>query len=185
MRLIAVFVGLLVIAGGCKQVQSKKEAGKTVSVPVTGSATGENKSVDFGWGIAMWDDKEKGRLIIGLMEKKPSDKDLNGIIAKKSLFMGAFMDEPMVQFGIEFDASGGAPDIAKPGYHMVLFNNFGGKGPMTLNRSANSAGGEIRLQGDLTPGGHVTGRISGSDKFEIGDDKRQYQWEVTIDLPIE
>jgi len=150
-----------------------------------GAATGAGNTVELGWGIALWDDEDQGKLIIGLMQSKPSDEDIARIIETKSLFMSLYrLDDPMLEFQIYFDASGGTANIAKPRSRTALFVNFDDKGPMTLSRSVGHADGDIKLQGTLQPGGLVQGRIVGSDKFEVGDDRRTYQWDVAIELPV-
>ncbi len=186
-------IGLLIVGCGKRDADTADAdtadepapAPVTTPVPVSGTATGEGKSLKLGWGIAMWDDKKDGELVLGFLESAPSSDDLKEITSNKSLFMGVFLDDPFVQINIEFKKdSEGKPDIGKPDYHAVLYAKFGEKGPMTLNRYA-SSGGVISLAGELAPGGQVEGRLQGTDTFEVPDDVRKYEWDITVDLPVE
>ncbi len=156
------------------------------AVAASGSATGEGKTMEVGWGIAMWDEKEdSAELVLGFLGGEPTPEDLKKITSNKSLFMGVFLKDPLFQISIEFkNGEDGNPDISKPDFYSVLYSNFGDKGPMTLNRSAGDDG-SITLTGELAPGGNVKGRLEGKDRFEMKDDVRNYDWDITVDLPVE
>ncbi|MDH3628909.1 MAG: hypothetical protein OEV00_15595 [Acidobacteriota bacterium] len=200
MRVLAFLLVSLIVICGCNvshheaaatppEQAAERDAPVVVAqlpsgVSTMGSATGVGRTVEFGWGIAVWDDEDRGKLIVGLLESKPSDEDIASIVEKKSLFMSLFrLAEPMLEFTIHFDSSDGTPDISKPTSRSALFVNFDDRGPMTLSRTVNTAGREVHLDGSLNAG-IIHGRLVGTDTFEIGDDRREYEWDVNIELPV-
>ncbi len=76
------------------------------------------------------------------------------------------------------------PDLSSPRFWRILYNNFGDKGPMTLNQASNNPDMVVEVTGNPSSGGKVTGRFKGKDSFEMTDDKRYYNWDITFDLIV-
>ena len=164
----------LLFAAGC---------GKDAPSSVSGIANGEGRSLKVEWGIALWDGEEK-KLILGFLESDPPAEKLAAMKENKSLFMGVFLEVPIIQITLDLAEKDGVPDLSSPRFWRILYNNFGDKGPMTLNHAGNNTDMVVEVTGNPTSGGRVTGRFKGKDSFEMTDDKRYYNWDITFDLIV-
>ncbi len=129
----------------------------------------------------MWVEDKK-ELVVGFLPGRPKAEELERILENQSLFMGASLSVPLVQFSIQFADSDGEPDPLSPKTYSLLWHNFG-KMPMTLQRSP-SSGGVFQISGDLRPGGTVRGRFQGTDEWEFGDTPRSYRWALNFELVV-
>ena len=55
---------------------------------------------------------------------------------------------------------------------------------MTLNHAGNNPAMVVEVTGNPTSRGKVTGRFKGKDSFEMSDDKRYYNWDISFDLMV-
>ena len=165
------------LLGGCGGAEGGEKVGGTVS----GSASENGKTLQAAWGVSMWVEDKK-ELVVGFLPGRPKAEELQRILDNQSLFMGASLSVPLVQFSIRFADSDGKPDPLSPKTYSLLWHNFG-KMPMTLNRSP-SSGGVFQISGDLRPGGTMRGRFQGTDEWEMGDKRRSYRWALNFELVV-
>ena len=165
------------LLGGCGGAGGSEADGGTVS----GTASEDDKTLQAAWGVSMWVEDKK-ELVVGFLPGRPNAEELERILKNQSLFMGASLRVPLVQFSIRFADSDGEPDPLSPKTYSLLWDNFS-KMPMTLQRSP-SSGGVIQISGDLRPGGTVRGRFQGTDKWEMGDKRRSYRWALNFELVV-
>ncbi len=164
------------LLGGCGGGEGSEKDGGTVS----GSASENDKTLQAAWGVSMWVEDKK-ELVVGFLPRRPKAEELEQILKNQSLFMGASLPMPLVQFSIRFADSNGKPDPRSPETYSLLWHNFG-KSPMTLNRSPSSEG-VFQISGDLRPGGTVRGRFQGTDEWEMSE-RRSYRWDLNFELVV-
>ena len=165
------------IVSGCGGDEGREKDGGTVS----GSAREDGKTLQAAWGVSMWVEDKK-ELVVGFLPGRPKAEELERILEDQSLFMGASLRVPLVQFSIRFAESDGKPDLLSPKTYSLLWHNFGNM-PMTLNRWSESEG-VFQISGDLRPGGTVRGRFQGTDEWEAGDDRHSYRWALNFELVV-
>ena len=83
------------------------------SSSVSGIAAGEGRSFKVGWGVAFWDGEEKN-LILGFLESDPPAEKLAAMKENKGLFMGVFLEVPMIQITLDLAEKDGVPDLSSP-----------------------------------------------------------------------
>ena len=153
------------------------------NVPNVGTATGEGRMIKAGWSVAFWNEKDS-ELVVGFLEAEPSADQLEKMKESQSLFMGVFLDVPMIEFTIGFEEKDGVPDVELPTSWRILYDNFGDKGPMTLNYVGEDGGRVVEVSGNPKTGGKVKGRFSGTGNFSLDDDNRDYSWNLAFDVPV-